>query len=96
MRVYGKRKVTLSPAESEEVERYMEIYKRNGFEEHYEVNRYITETHSWDEYPNIRSLNDHGEHMGIPGILPRFYAIICEELEIAGAGGVPLDKATHY
>lgn len=86
----------LSLDESNEVKKYIDIYRSNNFKEHYEVNSYISKMNLWNDFPNIRSLNDHGDNIEIPGILPRFYAIICKELEIDGAGGASLDKATPY
>ncbi len=86
----------LTSAEEDEISHYIKIYIDNGFKEHYEVNSYISQNNIWDSFPNIRSLNDHGVHKKIPGILERFYAIICKRLDIEGAGGTPLDKAEHY
>lgn len=86
----------LSFKESHEINHYTKIFLENGFKEHYEVNRYISKMNLWDEFQNIRSLNDHGENKNIPGILPKFYAIVCKKLEITGAGGTPLDQAKHY
>ena len=86
----------LSLKESQEINQYTKIFLENNFKEHYEVNRYISKMNLWDEFPNIRSLNDHGENKDIPGILPKFYAIVCKKLEITGAGGTPLDQAKHY
>ncbi len=82
--------------EDKELDEYIEIYTKYSFKEHYEVNHYITKNELWNKFPNIRSLNDHASHKGIPGILPKFYAQVCERLEIEGAGGSPLDKAIHY
>ena len=82
--------------EDYELDEYIKIYTKHGFKEHYEVNHHITKNNLWNKFPNIRSLNDHSGYKGIPGILPKFYAKVCERLEIKGAGGSPLDKATHY
>lgn len=86
----------LSEDEENEINSYIYIYKKYNFVEHYEVNNFISRQNAWDKFPNIRSLNDHGVHKGIPGILPKFYAIICERLKIEGAGGAPIDEAHHY
>jgi hypothetical protein len=58
--------------------------------------RYLAETNSWDKFSHIRSMNKHGIHTGIHGILPKFYAIVCKRLEIGVAGGAPLDEARPY
>ena len=79
-----------------EVASYIKIYRDMGFSQHYEVNAYITKNDLWDEFHNIRSFNYHGEHEKIQGILPQYFAKVCEELSIAGAGGTPLDKAVSY
>ena len=82
--------------EDNELDEYIKIYKKYSFKEHYEVNHYITNNKLWTKFPNIRSLNDHARHKGIPGILPKFYAQICDKLKIVGSGGSPLDQAVHY
>ena len=86
----------ITVAEYLELKRYLEIFKKNNFTKHYEVNEFISNNLLWNEFQNIRSLNKHGEYKGIKGILPKFFAIICAELEISGANGTPLDKAEHY
>ena len=86
----------ISLSEDNEVKQYIKIFKDNNFKEHYEVNVYISQNKLWDDFSNIRSLNDHGDYKEIPGILPKFYAIICKELDIDGAGGHSLDKANPY
>lgn len=86
----------LNSAEEKEVTNYIKIYMDNGFTEHFEVNTFISQNNMWDLFPNMRSLNDHAENKEIPGILPKFYAIVCKRLDIEGAGGASLDKAEHY
>ncbi len=82
--------------EERELNEYIDIYLKNGFKEHYEVNDYITKNNLWDNFSNMRSLNDHRGCKNILGILPKFYAQVCKRLNIEGAGGSPLDNATHY
>ena len=96
IQVYKKYYSKISAEEYLEVEKYLEIFKKNNFTKHYEVNEFISNNLLWNEFQNIRSLNKHGEHKGIKGILPKIFAIICTELEISGANGTPLDKAEHY
>jgi len=91
-KVYTK----LNTDEEQEVNRYIQIYIENDFKEHFEVNKYISFNNMWDLFPNIRSLNNHANNKEIPGILPKFYAIVCKKLDIKGAGGAALDKAEHY
>ena len=86
----------LTSKEKSQVLEYIEIYKRESFEEHWQVNRYITNNNLWDSFSEIRSLNDHGDHKRIPGILPRFYGIVCNVLNIGGSNGASLDKSEKY
>lgn len=89
-------KYNLTDLEINQVKRYVAIFRSNSFQVHYEVNHYITNHNLWNQFSKIRSLNDHGLHKGIPGILPKYFAVVCELLEITGAGGAPLDKAEPY
>ena len=86
----------LTSKEKSQVLEYIEIYKRELFEELWQVNRYITNNNLWDSFSEIRSLNDHGDHKRIPGILPRFYGIVCKVLNVSGSNGAPLDKSEKY
>lgn len=86
----------LSLKESHEINEYIKIFNEQGYKQHYQVNNYITDNHTWDKFPSIRSLNDHGKNKDIPGIQQKFFAIICKELNISGAGGDPLDKCKLY
>jgi len=93
---YPRNQENLTLSESNEVDQYIKIYREHNFQEHYEVNAYITRMNLWDSFPSIRSLNDHGDHKQIPGILPRLFGIICKRLNIGGSGGTPLDGSTPY
>jgi hypothetical protein len=86
----------LSSGETREIDEYIKIYKENNCTEHHEVNSLITINDRWDEFPTIRSLNDHSENKNIKGILPKYFEIVCTILKISGDTGKPLDKATHY
>jgi len=86
----------LSPSEASEIAAYVRIFQENNFKEHFQVNEYITNNDKWDEFSTIRSLNDHKEYKRIPGILPKYFEIICNLLNIGGASGRSLDSATHY
>jgi hypothetical protein len=89
-------KYSLTDLEINQVRRYVGIFRSNLFQEHYEVNNFITNHGLWNQFFKIRSLNDHGLHKGIPGILPKYFKVVCELLAITGACGAPLDKAEPY
>lgn len=86
----------LSINETNEINEYIRIFRENGFTEHFQVNDYITNNDKWDGFPTIRSLNDHEDYKNILGILPKYFEIVCSILNINGANGRSLDKATHY
>jgi hypothetical protein len=86
----------LSESETNEISRYVKIFRNNNFENHTEINNYITENGIWDDFPTIRSINDHGEYKNIPGILPKYFEIVCSILKINGDKGAPLTRAIHY
>ncbi|WP_319784114.1 hypothetical protein [Oceanisphaera sp. IT1-181] len=86
----------LSEPEMVQIKNYMAIYSEHNFKTQKAANNYITENKRWDEFPNIRSLNDHGSYTNIPGILPKFYRITCEILKITKGNGAHLTKATKY
>lgn len=86
----------LSRAEMVQIKNYMVIYSEHNFKTQNAANNYITENKRWDEFPDIRSLNDHGSYTNIPGIFPKFYRITCEILKITKGNGAPLTKATKY
>ena len=82
--------------EAIEVSYYIRIFEDNFFEDHYEVNKYITKKGDWEYFTHIRSYNNHGIYKNIPGIRPKFFRIICQELSIKNFKGSPLDKYTPY
>ena len=86
----------LNRQEQQEVSNYIHIYLKNKYKEHYEVNAYISKMNLWDNFQTIRAYNDHGTHVQIKGILPKYYAVVCKILDIKGAGGKPLDSSSHY
>ena len=87
---------SLVSSETKEINAYIDIFKSNGFVEHHEVNQFISDNNKWDDFPTIRSLNNHGESKNIKGILPKYFQIICNLLKISNFNGHPLDKSTHY
>ena len=86
----------LTYAEIQEINEYIKIYHENGFAKHYEVNEYISTNSLWEQFPNIRSLNNHGDHKDIEGIQPKYFEIICQQLKISGENGLPLDAYRQY
>ena len=88
--------VLLSKSENEEINKYISVFRDQGFTKHTVVNNYITENSLWDEFKTIRSLNDHGKHHDIEGIQPKYFEIVCSILKISGEGGAPLDSYKRY
>lgn len=86
----------LSDKESDEINRYVEIYKNNNFVKHHEINSYISENKLWDIFPTIRSMNDHGEEKIVAGIQPKYFEIVCRILNISGDLGSPLKSYKPY
>lgn len=82
--------------EEKEINEYVNIFLKNGFSEHYEVNNYISQNNLWSKFKKIRSLNDHGVYKGIKGIQPKYYAIVCKRLSLTSGGGRPLDDVHIY
>lgn len=81
----------------QELSRYIAIFKEIGATEHYEVNEHITIHDMWDEFRNIRSMNNHGRGKdSIPGIQPKFFREICQRLRISGGNGSPLVSSKQY
>ncbi|PLC53578.1 hypothetical protein CR155_12180 [Pollutimonas nitritireducens] len=67
-RLLEKHKV--SAKELEQFVQYVGISQEGSFTELKHVNNYISENGLWEKFPDIRSLNDHGDYTNIPGILP--------------------------
>lgn len=88
-------KYKLSVSEVSQLKEYLAIYAGHGFKNQADANKYITDSNLWDDFKDIRSMNDHGQYVNIPGILPKFYKVTCEILKLAGLGA-PLTKATKY
>ncbi|MFK5912757.1 MAG: hypothetical protein QM484_00155 [Woeseiaceae bacterium] len=86
----------LSKDEMVQIKNYMAIYSEYNFKTQKAANNYITESNRWDEFPDIRSLNDHDSYTNIPGIFPKFYRITCEIVKITRGNGAQLIKATKY
>jgi hypothetical protein len=81
--------------EYKELEVYITIFKTYGYRKHWEVNKYITLKGLWDEFPTIRSRNDHDKGE-IKGIMPEYFKIICNILNVDGDGGSKINAAKRY
>ena len=88
--------IAISEVVADEIERYVKIFRSEGCTKHHEVNKIITDNGEWDNFKNIRSLNDHADNTGIPGIQPKYFRIVCEILNITGEDGAPLDNFHTY
>lgn len=86
----------LSDLELSQLLKYIALFQAYKCDEHYEVNNIITNQGRWDEFFILRSLNDHGSGSWIRGIEPKYFAIICNVLEIDDAGGAPLISSKKY
>jgi hypothetical protein len=90
------RKLRLTPKEKLEIKKYIEIYKKEKFTAHHQVNSYIDNNKLWEEFKNIRSKNDHGYTNLINGIYPKIFYAVCEILNIKDSGGEPLIASDRY
>ena len=90
------RKYDIDICEAMEIFNYIRDFEENFFQNLNEVNNYITENDEWEYYPTIRSLNTHGNYSDIPGIQPKYFSIVCKELNINGGKGKPLDRFEPY
>jgi hypothetical protein len=79
-----------------EVGKYVLIFQKMGFKHHWEVNRFISQNNRWDDFVNIRSMNDHGNGKVVRGILPEYFKVVCEVLAITGDKGDKLLSSTPY
>jgi hypothetical protein len=86
----------LSSQEVHQIKKYLAIYIDHNFSEQKFANSYITKKKLWHEFPDIRSLNEHGEHKNVPGILPRIYSISNVILDVTKGDGQPLTGYNKY
>ncbi|MFH1466559.1 MAG: hypothetical protein ABIO70_19395 [Pseudomonadota bacterium] len=86
----------LSKERRAQVDEYLRIFRENGLTEHYEVNEIISAAGRWDDFPDMRSRNRHANGAEVLGVLPFYFWMICELLEIADAQGSPLEDAVPY
>lgn len=86
----------LSQKEVNQISNYIKIYKKNNCTEHWQVNNIISANNDWNSFDAIRSHNDHGHQKLVKGILPKYFAIVCQVLNITGDDGSPLINAIPY
>lgn len=79
-----------------QIKNYMKIFDENNFNTQKMANKFITENKLWNEFTEIRSLNDHGSYKNIPGILPKFYKITCAILKVRRGDGAALTNFKKY
>jgi len=75
---------------------YLWIYKSNNYDQHWEVNNHISRYNLWDDFTEIRSLNDHGYEKNIKGITPKYYFITCRAMSIEKGDGASLISSEVY
>lgn len=87
----------LTNTEKHEIAEFICIYKRNDYEALWMVNDFLTNSDSWDNFPTIRSMNTYnGFDMSIPGIQPRYFAIVSNLLHHAHSPKTYIEKITYY
>jgi len=75
---------------------YIWIFKKFNLKKHWQINNYITNIDAWGDFAELRSLNDHGYQNKIKGITPKFFAIVCNVLNITDDDGSPLKEFEKY
>ena len=86
----------LTPKEIVQITRYIAIFKRRNFKEHWQVNEFISRKNAWEEFDALRSNNLHANDFTAKGIYPNYYRIVCEILNISGDDGAHLVNADRY
>ena len=87
----------LTKAEKDQLVEFISIYKQNDFGQLWRVNEFITNSNSWGDFPDIRSLNNYnGIKKFIPGIQPRYFAIISKILQHVQSPKTYIEEIVHY
>ncbi|MEC4726209.1 hypothetical protein HWQ46_11670 [Shewanella sp. D64] len=86
----------LTPKEIVQLTRYIAIFKRCNFKEHWQVNEFISNKNAWGEFDALRSNNLHANDFTAKGIYPNYYRIVYEILNISGDSGTHLVNADRY
>lgn len=87
---------SLSDLEWRQIKDYVAIFKDHSLQKHHEVNNHISSHGQWDNFTEIRSINDHGNGKIVHGITRKHFKLICEILEITGGDGDPLLHDERY
>lgn len=79
-----------------EIISYVALMNRLGIRDQGKCNEYITRAGLWDEYPNIRAMNDHGYGREIEGITRSAYSLVCKLINLKNGFGAPLLQSRKY
>jgi hypothetical protein len=79
-----------------EVISYVALMKKLGIQDQGKCNEYITRALLWDEFSNIRAMNDHGYGREIEGITRKAYRLVCELMNLDSGFGAPLLHSRQY
>ncbi|MCW8093215.1 hypothetical protein [Alteromonas sp. ASW11-130] len=79
-----------------EIISYVALMKRLGIRDQGKCNEYITRADLWDEYSNIRAMNDHGYGRELEGITRSAYALVCKLINLQNGFGAPLLHSRKY
>ncbi|MBY0446784.1 MAG: hypothetical protein K2Q15_16435 [Burkholderiales bacterium] len=96
MRAHPSRQFPLSRPVLVEVLKWVNVFNDGRCTYQKDANEIITRENRWNEFPNLRSLNDHGMHKRVPGIESNYYSLFCYLLGCGGAGGAPLEASHKY
>lgn len=75
---------------------YIWIFKNYRLSKHWQVNAFIDKNNLWNQFTEIRALNNHGYEQKIKGILPIYFRLVCEVLNIEADNGAPLIDSESY
>lgn len=95
-RSYGFLRDDFNLQEVQELLKYCLIFKVNKLNAHWNVNELITSKGCWGEFPIMRSMNTHSNGYTTQGIREKYFAVVCDVLNVDGDGGSKLEKAEHY
>ncbi|HGY1861976.1 TPA: hypothetical protein ACNVO2_003984 [Escherichia coli] len=89
--------VNFRPEVESQILAYIDIYRKINATYHYDVNIYITNNNLWDNFTEIRTMNNHGKGKeNIPGIQPEYYREVCKRLMLNNGTGSPLQGSRRY
>lgn len=79
-----------------EIISYVSLMKKNNIKDQGVMNEYISRNRLWNNFPIIRSMNDHGYGIEIAGITPKAYKIVCKLIDMHTGLGNPLLGSRKY